>query len=106
MEIRGLRAFAATLVPTSTHLRCDCLENRRAVIDQRSVQTTLAFSMGSRLVHAIVWLCAGIGACTKHNPESCCTTPTECASFGLSGVVGCAGSQVCDATGTCVDPQC
>ena len=55
----------------------------------------------------IVWLSLVLAvACTKHNPEACCSTPDQCTSFGLSGVTPCEGNQVCDTTGTCVAPQC
>jgi hypothetical protein len=45
-------------------------------------------------------------ACTKHNPESCCSTPDQCTSFELPGITPCESGQVCDMTGTCVKPQC
>ena len=45
-------------------------------------------------------------ACTKHNPDSCCTTEEQCARFGLSGVTGCESGSVCNLTGACVAPEC
>ena len=50
---------------------------------------------------------AGVAfACTKHNPEACCSTADQCSSYGLSGITACEGTQVCNSTGACVAPQC
>ena len=45
-------------------------------------------------------------ACGQHNPDSCCTTLAQCASFGLEMLYPCASDKVCDSTGACVPPQC
>ncbi len=55
----------------------------------------------------VVWLPIVLAfACTKHNPEACCSTADQCSTYGLSGITSCAGTQVCNSTGACVAPQC
>jgi hypothetical protein len=54
-----------------------------------------------------VWLPLVLAfACTKHNPEACCSTADQCSSYGLSGITPCDGTDVCNSTGACVAPQC
>ncbi len=45
-------------------------------------------------------------ACTKHNPDSCCSTQDQCTSFGLSGITACDTGKVCNVDGACIAPQC
>ena len=47
-----------------------------------------------------------VAACTKHNPDSCCSTVNQCSMLGIDGVTGCASGKACDGTGTCVAAQC
>ncbi len=55
----------------------------------------------------IVWLSLVLAvACTKHNPEACCSTADQCSGFGLSGITPCEGNQVCNTDGACVAPLC
>lgn len=56
----------------------------------------------------IAWalIFVGLLGCTKHNPASCCTSAAQCASLGIAQQYDCAGSNVCDSSGTCVAPQC
>lgn len=53
-----------------------------------------------------VVLIVGLTACSQHNPASCCETQQQCFMLGLSQIYECGGEQVCDSSGTCVDPQC
>jgi hypothetical protein len=55
----------------------------------------------------LVILALALAACTKPNPAACCDTPEQCTAFGISGDPRhCAGAQVCDMNGACVDPEC
>jgi len=45
-------------------------------------------------------------ACTKHNPDSCCTSDPQCQAFGLDGVTACETGKVCNSFGTCVASEC
>lgn len=47
-----------------------------------------------------------LGACSKHNPASCCTTQAQCQMFGLDHLYGCSGDQVCSSAGSCEEPEC
>lgn len=44
--------------------------------------------------------------CTKHNPDSCCSTADECASLGIEQITGCESGKTCNGTGTCIAAQC
>lgn len=48
----------------------------------------------------------GLIACTKHNPDSCCTTAEQCIAVGLSEMHGCDTGKTCDMGGTCVSIEC
>jgi hypothetical protein len=48
----------------------------------------------------------GAAACTKHNPDSCCTSQQQCNALGIGGVTACNPGRTCDPTGTCVEAQC
>src|SRR5580704_12527532 len=54
----------------------------------------------------LLLLVALASACTKHNPESCCTTDAQCQSYGLDGIIGCSLGEVCTVNGACVASQC
>jgi hypothetical protein len=51
-------------------------------------------------------LLVGFAACTKHNPNACCTTSEQCSALGLDGVTPCKSDLVCNQAGACVMPQC
>lgn len=54
------------------------------------------------------WLWVGVFClvgCTKHNPDSCCTSAVECEQLGLDQTYECSSGRVCSA-GTCVAPEC
>lgn len=44
-----------------------------------------------------------LSACTKHNPEACCTTTADCAAKGLPDGTGCEDGYTCT-NNTCVPP--
>ena len=48
----------------------------------------------------------GLIACTKHNPESCCTTSDQCIALGLGEMHGCDTGKTCDSDGTCIPVEC
>lgn len=47
-----------------------------------------------------------LAACTKANPNACCTTAEQCAAAELKDITGCSSGRVCDPFGACVKPQC
>lgn len=54
----------------------------------------------------IFFALVGFAACTKHNPNACCTTAEQCSALGLDGVTPCRSDLVCNQAGACVMPQC
>jgi hypothetical protein len=48
-----------------------------------------------------VWL-----ACTRPNPDVCCTTQEQCDALSIDDLRPCDASRVCTADGACVAPQC
>lgn len=59
----------------------------------------------------VAWLACAASlvtlACTRPNPDACCTSEAQCQSFGISGGIrDCSGGNVCDMNGACVAPQC
>lgn len=51
-------------------------------------------------------LCAlSLGACTRPNPDFCCSSESECASLGVDELRSCSSGRVCDAN-VCRDVQC
>ncbi len=46
-----------------------------------------------------------LGACTRPNPDFCCTSESECASLGVSELRTCSTGRVCDAN-VCREVQC
>ena len=58
-------------------------------------------------MRTIVLLVAiGAAGCTKHNPDSCCSTAEECSSLGIDQISGCASDKTCNGMGTCIAAQC
>lgn len=57
-----------------------------------------------RTIAVCLVLC--LAACTKHNPNSCCTSSDQCISLGLSEMHGCDIGKTCDMDGTCVAVEC
>lgn len=47
-----------------------------------------------------------LAACTKANPNACCTTAEQCRAVDLPKPVSCSAGHVCDPNGACVTPQC
>ena len=54
----------------------------------------------------ILVMALGVFGCTKHNPDSCCSTQQQCDVLGIGAVTGCISGKTCDGTGTCVAVQC
>lgn len=58
-------------------------------------------------MRALILLSCLLGSsCAKHNPDVCCTTEAQCASFGLSQLYPCNAGSVCNVDGACVAPEC
>jgi hypothetical protein len=55
---------------------------------------------------AVIFSIALLASCTKHNPDSCCITDAQCASYGYDGITPCDAARVCNANGACVAPEC
>ncbi len=58
---------------------------------------------------SVLWigLAVALGSgCTKHNPDSCCTSTEQCTMLGIDSISNCDSARVCDATGTCIVPDC
>ena len=51
-------------------------------------------------------LVLGWAGCSRHNPESCCVTQSQCDAFGLDHAYPCSAGNVCNASGACVAPEC
>jgi hypothetical protein len=47
-----------------------------------------------------------IAGCTKHNPDSCCTTADQCATLGIDSISNCDSQRICDSMGACIVPDC
>ncbi len=60
-----------------------------------------------RLLELLPWLLFLLlaGACTRPNPDFCCTSDAECASLGVSELRTCGGGKVCDSN-VCIEAQC
>jgi hypothetical protein len=50
-------------------------------------------------------LCTCASACTRPNPDFCCTSESECAALGVGEVRTCSGGRVCDSN-VCLAVQC
>lgn len=58
------------------------------------------------LASLFLLLCAlTLGACTRPNPDFCCSSESECASLGVDELRSCSSGRVCDAN-VCRDVQC
>ncbi len=58
-------------------------------------------------MRSIVLLIAiALSGCTKHNPDSCCSTTQECAANGIDQITGCETGKACNGMGTCIAAQC
>jgi Tol biopolymer transport system component len=54
----------------------------------------------------LVLVASLLSACTRRNPDACCTTVTECQQNGFGDIIqGCADGKVCS-QGACIPPQC
>ncbi len=60
--------------------------------------------MNMRSIILVVAL--GVFGCTKHNPDSCCSTTQECSSLGIDQITGCDSGKACNGMGTCIAAQC
>ena len=54
----------------------------------------------------ILVMALGVFGCTKHNPDSCCSTNVECSSLGIDQITGCDSGKTCNGMGTCIAAQC
>ena len=59
-----------------------------------------------RSILVFVAACILVGACTKPNPDACCTTPDQCTSFGIDQLRPCSDGRVCTDNGACIASQC
>src|SRR5271169_5962957 len=75
----------------------------RSIVRNREYDWSIPKDMRST---SLLFAFAIFVGCTKHNPESCCVTPLQCESFGLTNISMCEGIDVCDSDGACVAPQC
>jgi hypothetical protein len=57
--------------------------------------------------NSIICALLAVAACSKPNPDACCTTQEQCDVVGLDGLTGCkAAGDVCNAEGACVASEC
>lgn len=47
-----------------------------------------------------------VAACSRPNPDACCSTADQCLKFGFSDITPCSDGRVCSMEGNCVVPQC
>jgi hypothetical protein len=55
---------------------------------------------------SIICALLAIAACSKPNPDACCTTQQQCDTLGLDGITACKADNVCDPNGACVAKEC
>jgi len=58
-----------------------------------------------RRLAVVVIVVSGAAACTKRNPDVCCSSAPECAEIGFDDITPCEDLRVC-VNSMCVDPQC
>jgi hypothetical protein len=56
--------------------------------------------------NSIICALLAIAACSKPNPDACCTTQEQCDAVGLDDITGCKAANVCDSNGACVAKEC
>jgi hypothetical protein len=73
-------------------------------VERKQLSSRAADNPGMRTLIFVALV--GFAACTKHNPNACCTTAEQCSALGLDGVTACKSDLICDQNGACVMPQC